>query len=220
MKIINTICVSTLLFCLLLTSCSTPTPTSSQSDCSNVTTDSGRFLEKKGVYGNINDCIFKDVSHWKSSNDDGCGAFEESDTPTPTVTTAPTPVVTATPVANNTHEEQIAPIPNENENTDDQTPTASTSLANSQSTCKIGYNSYGIPGASMWQLYKDQPVLELKDNVDEIVIDIKNKLNIPQCITGIPFDERAKELLIDDNGDLVSNWEGILEQLKSEWPNE
>jgi hypothetical protein len=85
---------------------------------------------------------------------------------------------------------------------------------------KPGYNSYGIPGAYMWRLYKDQPELELRDNVDEIVIDIKNELNIQQCITCIAFDYRAKELLINDNGDLVDNWEEIVKQLKNEWFND
>lgn len=128
--------------------------------------------------------------------------------------------LTATPFINNTHE-QATPIPykNESKGTDELMPTSSP-LNTFPRTLKIGYNSYGIPGAYMWRLYKDQTVLELRDNIDEIVIEIKNELNIPQCITGIPFNERAKELLIDDNGDLVSNWEEILEQLKSEWLDE
>lgn len=78
-----------------------------------------------------------------------------------------------------------------------------------------GYNCYGIPSSYMWRLYDENGVLN--DNVDEIVIDIKNEFNIPHCITGIPFDDRAKELLINSNGDLADNGEEIIEQLKSEW---
>lgn len=97
----------------------------------------------------------------------------------------------------------------------DTKPGKSTTSIEPKHTVKPGYNSYGIPGGELWQTMDENGAP--KENLNEIVAGIKKKWGIPECITGIPWDDRAKKLLLDEKGALVDRWQEIVENLKQEW---